>query len=116
MPKGYDIPLSFVFTNSSISAAGNSSLATAYRVQLFVNGWQFGKYVHNVGPQTKFPVPEGIFDYHGSNYVAVTLWALEKEGAKVEGLKLAADAVVQTGFGEVETVEGQKWARRKGAC
>ncbi|OCL03153.1 glycoside hydrolase family 35 protein [Glonium stellatum] len=115
MPKGYDIPLSFVFTNSSSSTAGNSSLASAYRVQLFVNGWQFGKYVHNVGPQTKFPVPEGIFDYHGSNYVAVTLWALEKGGAKVEGLKLAADAVVQTGFGEVETVQGQKWVKRKGA-
>jgi hypothetical protein len=59
LPKGYDIPLSFVFSNTTASAGG--SKATAYRVQLYVNGWQFGKYVNNIGPQTKFPVPEGMF-------------------------------------------------------
>jgi hypothetical protein len=59
LPKGYDIPLSFVFTNATAPTAG--SKAPAYRVQLYVNGWQFGKYVNNVGPQTKFPVPEGTF-------------------------------------------------------
>lgn len=36
MPAGYDIPLSFVFPN--ISNSGN------YRCQLYVNGYQFGKY------------------------------------------------------------------------
>ena len=41
-PKGYDIPLSFNFANSTTVAAG--SLAPAYRCQLFVNGYQFGKY------------------------------------------------------------------------
>lgn len=34
-PDGYDVPLSFVFANTT---------ASNYRVQLFVNGWQFGKY------------------------------------------------------------------------
>lgn len=70
--------------------------------------------MHNIGPQTKFPIPKGIFNYYGSNYIAITLWALEKGGAKVERLELAADAVIQTGFGGVETVEGQKWVKRKG--
>lgn len=36
MPEGYDIPLSFVFPN--ISTIAN------YRCQLYVNGYQFGKY------------------------------------------------------------------------
>ena len=36
VPDGYDVPLSFVFANTT--AAAN------YRVQLFVNGWQFGKF------------------------------------------------------------------------
>ncbi|KAF2496105.1 hypothetical protein BU16DRAFT_560944 [Lophium mytilinum] len=112
LPVGYDIPLSFTFTNASVDASG---LATAYRAQLFVNGWQYGKYVHNVGPQTRFPVPEGVLDYKGRNYVAVSLWALEEGGAKVEGLELVVDAVVQTGYGEVETVEGDVWTKRKGA-
>jgi hypothetical protein len=35
VPDGYDVPLSFVFTNTTTSN---------YRVQLFVNGWQFAKY------------------------------------------------------------------------
>lgn len=40
MPIGYDIPLSFVISNVTAST-GESSL---FRAQLFVNGYQFGKY------------------------------------------------------------------------
>ncbi|KAF2761706.1 family 35 glycosyl hydrolase [Pseudovirgaria hyperparasitica] len=106
MPDGYDIPLSFVFTNETESA---------YRVQLFVNGWQFGKYVHNVGPQRSFPVPEGILDYHGTNWVGLSLWALEADGAKVEKVELVPQAVIQTGFGKVENAPLTKWEKREGA-
>ena len=42
LPTGYDIPLSFNFANSSTVAPG--SLANAHRVQLFVNGYQYGKF------------------------------------------------------------------------
>ena len=35
-----------------------------YRVQLWVNGYMFGKYVNNIGPQTSFPVPQGKFLVH----------------------------------------------------
>lgn len=56
LPKGYDVPLAFNFGNST-STNGTSD----YRVQLWVNGWQFGKYVNNVGPQTSFPVPQGMY-------------------------------------------------------
>ncbi|KAL2358260.1 putative beta-galactosidase [Cryomyces antarcticus] len=84
MPAGYDIPLSFVFANSTTNST-TAADGKDYRVQLYVNGYQFGKYVHNIGPQDAFPVPEGIFNYHGSNYVAMSLWALDAGGAKVEG-------------------------------
>jgi beta-galactosidase len=40
MPIGYDIPLSFVIENVT-SSTGEPSL---FRAQLFVNGYQFGKY------------------------------------------------------------------------
>lgn len=40
MPVGYDIPMSFVFTNDTATGAAVSD----YRVQLYVNGYQFGKY------------------------------------------------------------------------
>ena len=60
LPSGWDVPLSITFTNASnANAAGNS--APAYRVQLYVNGYQMGKYVHNIGPQGSYPVQEGIW-------------------------------------------------------
>ena len=37
VPEGYDVPMSFVFGNSTTSPQ-------PYRAQLYVNGWQFGKY------------------------------------------------------------------------
>ena len=40
MPVGYDIPLSFEFTNATASGMAVSD----YRAQLYVNGYQFGKY------------------------------------------------------------------------
>ena len=39
IPTGYDIPMAFVFTNSTSSEN--------YRSQLYVNGYQFGKYGEN---------------------------------------------------------------------
>lgn len=54
LPDNYDIPLSFAFGNTTVNEG-----VPAYRAQLWINGYQFGKYVNNVGPQTKFPVPEG---------------------------------------------------------
>jgi hypothetical protein len=113
LPSGYDIPLSFTFTNGT--AAGNGSSTPAYRVQLYVNGWQYGKYVSNVGPQTVFPVPQGILEYHGTNYLGVSLWGLDGGATKVEGLELSVDGLVWSGLGNVRTVEGQKYEERKGA-
>lgn len=41
MPSGWDIPLSFVFNGTKDEGHGTGG---NYRLQLFVNGWQFGKY------------------------------------------------------------------------
>lgn len=41
IPQGYDVPISVVYTNST---SDNSSAPYKFRSQLFVNGWQFGKY------------------------------------------------------------------------
>ncbi|KXS95688.1 hypothetical protein AC578_838 [Pseudocercospora eumusae] len=106
MPKGYDIPIAFDFGNSS---------GVAYQAQVWVNGWQFGRYINHIGPQKVFPVPEGIWQYRGSNRVCVSLWALESKGARIEDLHLVAEREIQTGFGEVEMAPGSSWARRSGA-
>jgi hypothetical protein len=116
IPGGYDIPLSFTFSNgTSTNSTGSGSSVPAYRVLLYVNGWQYGKLVSNVGPQTKFPVPEGILNYRGTNYVGVSVWGLDAGPTKLAGLELTVDAIVWSGLGEVKTVEGQTYEKRDGA-
>ncbi|KAE8036861.1 hypothetical protein FH972_009494 [Carpinus fangiana] len=110
IPTGYDVPLAFTFGNGTVDAATKD-----YRALLYVNGYQFGKYVHNVGPQDTFPVPEGILNHRGPNYVGLSLWALDKAGAKLESFALTASAYVQTGMDAVVASPQPAWAQRKGA-
>ena len=50
IPVGYDVPLSFAFTNGT----ANDTHVPNYRAQLYVNGYQFGKYsLSPSGTQTK---------------------------------------------------------------
>ena len=130
MPAGYDIPLSFQFANNTASGAAVSN----FRAQIYVNGYQFGKYgttrrslrisssliyflniVNNIGPQTSFPVPQGILDYHGTNYLALSLWALDNNGAKLEGFKLVSTAVIQSGYQNMELSPLPAYTLRAGA-
>lgn len=77
VPKGYDVVMSFKFADED----------RPYRVEMWVNGWQMGRRVANLGcvassegrwtelrifgdrPQVHFPVQEGILDYHGTKCV-----------------------------------------------
>ncbi|KAI0129915.1 lactase [Xylariales sp. AK1849] len=110
VPKGYDVPMSFVFANETGGDAPED-----YRVQLYVNGWQFGKYISNLGPQTSFPVPEGTLNYSGTNYLAITLWAQDASGAKLAGLKLVVDALIQSGMKKPSLTWNDTWVEREGA-
>lgn len=100
----YDMPLSFTFANSTGSAP--------YRAMLYVNGFQYGKYVSNIGPQTEFPVPEGILNHHGDNWVGVAVWALENSGAKIPGLGLKVRSPILTSRHQVELVKGPAFSHR----
>jgi beta-galactosidase len=62
-----------------------------YRATLFVNGWQFGNYVAELGPQRDFPIPEGVLDHHGPNRIAIAVWKTD---------------TTPGGLGEVELVDG----------
>lgn len=108
LPKGWDIPLYFNFKNTT-------SPPPAYRAQLFVNGYQYGKYVNNIGPQTSYPVPEGILNYRGTNWVGLSLWAQSEGGAKLDALELVNTTPVLTALGEVEAAEQPKYKKRQSA-
>jgi hypothetical protein len=70
---------------------------------------------NNVGPQTSFPVPEGILNHRGDNSLGVSLWAMDKAGAKLCGLDLKAKLVAETSYGSVAPSEQPKWVKRKRA-
>ncbi|MEU6550242.1 beta-galactosidase [Streptomyces sp. NPDC046915] len=45
----------------------------AYRAQLFLNGWNMGQYINNVGPQHTFVLPNGILRTRGTNTLALAV-------------------------------------------
>ncbi|KAF7307336.1 Beta-galactosidase [Mycena indigotica] len=106
LPRGYDIPLSFVFD----SAVGQ------YRAQLYVNGWQMGKRIANLGPQTAFPVHEGILDYHGVNTVGLSLWALGNSTAdwRIPSFKLVANGTYAGGVSHDIATNNPGWGELRG--
>ncbi|MDX2521192.1 beta-galactosidase [Streptomyces stelliscabiei] len=52
--------------------------STAYRAQIFVNGWLIGRYLPDTGPQTRFVVPKGILRERGDNTIALAVWSTGK--------------------------------------
>ncbi|TVY31741.1 putative beta-galactosidase A [Lachnellula subtilissima] len=110
LPMNYDIPLFFNFGNTTL----NGSVAD-YRAQLWVNGWQFGKYVNNIGPQSSFPVPQGILDYHGQNWLAIELWAQQASGAQLTNFTLEAGTPVWTSMKQPELAPRPSYSKRGGA-
>lgn len=59
----------------------------ASQAVLYVNGWNVGIYIGDIGPQSDFTIPSGLLDHHGPNTLAV--WVAAKEaGAGPETLEL----------------------------
>jgi hypothetical protein len=111
LPRNYDIPLSFNFGNSTNENGETSD----YRAQLWVNGYQYGKYVNNIGPQRSFPVPQGILNHRGQNWLAVEVWAQQSQGAKLTNFTLTAGTPVWTSMKEPSMVETPDYRKRAGA-
>jgi len=65
-------------------------------------------------PQAKFPVHEGILDYHGKNTVVVVLWAMEANANIQPTLRLVVDGQYETGMGAISTVQTE-WITRTDA-
>ncbi|WP_372664785.1 beta galactosidase jelly roll domain-containing protein [Amycolatopsis kentuckyensis] len=57
------------------------------RPRLFLNGWNVGQYVADVGPQHTFALPAGVLDPHGRNTLAL---AVTSDGGAGNGLEHVA--------------------------
>ncbi|OXM63281.1 beta-galactosidase [Amycolatopsis vastitatis] len=60
--------------------------ALVYRAQIFVNGWNLGRYLNNVGPQHVFSLPTGILRPDGRNTIAIASWGDGSRGLGQVGL------------------------------
>ncbi|KAL0954023.1 hypothetical protein HGRIS_005178 [Hohenbuehelia grisea] len=88
LPDGFDVPIRLSFSPSDISIR--------FRAQIYLNGWQFGKYVNNIGPQTVFVLPAGLLRRKSTNTLALSLWSMDETGASIAGLQLVADGAFAT--------------------
>ncbi|VDB90655.1 unnamed protein product [Peniophora sp. CBMAI 1063] len=82
-PLDVDVPLRLSSTPSDIGVH--------FRAQIYLNGWQLGKYVNNLGPQTVFVLPPGILKRQSENTLAVSLWSLDDEPVGLAGLEFISD-------------------------
>ena len=75
LPSDHDVSLAFTLRATSSSKV---------RAQLYVNGYQFAKFIPYIGNQVEFPVFPGILDYHGNNTIGLSVWAQDEVGAGIE--------------------------------
>ncbi len=65
LPEGQDVPVDLRFGGST----------GRYRVILFLNGWNLGQYINDLGPQHDFVLPAGLLHEHGRNTLALAVIA-----------------------------------------
>ncbi|PWY89958.1 putative beta-galactosidase B [Aspergillus heteromorphus CBS 117.55] len=78
IPRGLDVSISFILGTPT------NAPSIAYRAQLFVNGYQYGRFNPYIGNQVTFPVPVGVLDYTGENTIGVAVWAQTEDGAAID--------------------------------
>ena len=71
MPKDQDTPIGLHF---------GGDYTTKYRALVFVNGWNLGQYVNDVGPQRTFYLPQGILRHQGTNRISLAVWSDDGAG------------------------------------
>lgn len=71
LPTDQDVPIALRI---------HDAVPRHYRALIFVNGWQVGRYISDVGPQTDFELPPGILHTHGDNTIAIASWSTAYDG------------------------------------
>lgn len=59
--------------DASIGLVLDDDPGRAYRAQIFLNGWNLGQYINDVGPQHTFVLPNGILRTRGANTLALAV-------------------------------------------
>jgi hypothetical protein len=68
-----------------------------YRALIYVNGWNLGQYIANVGPQHTFVLPNGVLNPHGTNTIALAVTSNGGAGNGLEKIALTDLGTVRGG-------------------
>ncbi|KAK9455292.1 glycoside hydrolase superfamily [Dipodascopsis uninucleata] len=91
VPKTMDVPLGI-----------RIQARPGVRAEIFINGWQYGRYISDIGPQDEFPVPPGILNMSGDNVIAIQVWAVnDRATAGLESLEWVMYGKYLSGYGQV---------------
>ncbi|WP_143177692.1 beta-galactosidase [Cystobacter ferrugineus] len=93
LPEGQDIPIALRFGGET---------APKYRALIFVNGYNLGQYVNDVGPQRDFSLPQGILRHRGKNTLALAVWSDDGAGPGPVEFVTKANAVTGLVVRDVE--------------
>ncbi len=47
-----------------------------FQALIYLNGWLIGRYINNLGPQSRFYLPQGLLRTDGHNTLAIAEWSL----------------------------------------
>ncbi|MFF3335493.1 beta-galactosidase [Streptomyces sp. NPDC002888] len=60
-------------TDASVGLVLDDDPNRSYRVQIFLNGWNMGQYINDVGPQHTFVLPNGVLRTRDTNTLALAV-------------------------------------------
>jgi beta-galactosidase GanA len=103
VPNGDDASIGLTIGDPSVPRSGGH-----YRVLIFLNGWNMGQYIADVGPQHTFVLPTGILNANGRNTLALAVTSDGGAGNALEAVRLTTLATVRGGV-PVRPVRSPGW-------
>ncbi|MEU8616193.1 beta galactosidase jelly roll domain-containing protein, partial [Actinoplanes sp. NPDC048791] len=92
VPRGHDASLGLTIGDPAVPRSGGH-----YRALIFLNGWNIGQYVADVGPQHTFVLPEGLLNPRGHNTLALAVTSDGGAGDTLEAARLTDLGTVRGG-------------------
>jgi beta-galactosidase GanA len=103
LPQDQDVPVGLHF---------GGDYTAKYRALVFVNGWNLGQYVNDVGPQRTFYLPQGILHHQGANRISLAVWSDDGAGPGPVSLTTYGNHLTSLRVGNVDSpgYDPQKYA------
>lgn len=97
LPQGHDHSLALTIGDPQTPRSPGT-----YRALIFVNGWQMGQFISNIGPQRTFIIPTGVINPNGRNVIALAVTSDGDDANRIEDIRLVALRTARGGPPQLE--------------